>query len=212
MQHSDKRDEKDAVRSIHASLVIRASAEDNRTVREEAEACKERQDCQLKIDPRRSIVENVNSVKQRSDISSIFSSDSDDDIFSTFSSKSKTNALVSKSHVGNDDVQSLPFSRERSSITSVGQTQIPKTDFKLKNLFDSDDEDIFASTISVKKQEQESIRDKENVLRKVIQEPIISKKDESVLEKKEIVAKSPSTSKPRRVDIFGDDSDVDLFS
>ncbi|EJD74364.1 hypothetical protein LOAG_18312 [Loa loa] len=172
-QHSDKGDDKGEVKSIRASVVISANAEDNRTIKGKAEVRNERQDGELKIDPGKYIVENVNNVKQKSEISSIFSSDSDDDFFSAFSGISKTNALVSKLHVENDGIQSLPSSRERSSIISTSRTHTPKIGSKLKNLFDSDDEDIFASTISVEKQEQQSARDKGAVLRN---EAIIPKK------------------------------------
>uniref|UniRef100_A0A0R3S4M2 CAP-ZIP_m domain-containing protein n=1 Tax=Elaeophora elaphi TaxID=1147741 RepID=A0A0R3S4M2_9BILA len=213
LQHSGKSNGKDEVRSVH-SVVMTASAEDNQTVREKAEVYKERQGGQVKINAGKCTAENVSNSKQRNDINSIFSSDSDDDIFSTLSSNSKTNVLIPKSHIRNNDVQSLPFSRERSLITSASRTLTPKTDFKVKNLFDSDDEDIFASSILVKKRGQESVRDKEVVVGKVIQEAVIPKKDESVIEKKETVVprKKPSTSKPKRIDIFGDDSDGDLFN
>lgn len=207
LQNSDKNCDKDEMKSVEPSIV--ASAEDNRTIGEKAEACKERQSGQLKTDLK--VNENVNNLKQKNDISSIFSSDSDDDIFSTFSSRSKPNALVSKACVGNNGVQSLPSSRERSLITSANQPQT-KTD-KLRNLFDSDD-DLFVSSISVKEQEEKSARDKVVVSTKVIQEAIIPKKGESALEKKETVVprKELSASKPKRVDIFDDDSDGDLFS
>ncbi|VDK75440.1 unnamed protein product [Onchocerca ochengi] len=214
LQHSNKRNDNDEVKSISTSVIVSASAENNSTIGEKVEIHKERQDGQQKIDLAKRITDNVNNVKQRSDISSIFSSDSDDDIFSTFSNKSKTSAPVSKSQVRNENIQSLPSSREHPSITSESRTQAPKFDFKLKNLFDSDDEDIFASSISVKKQGQESTRNKEAILEKVIHETIIPKKDGSVLEKEETIVprRKLSTSKPKRVDIFGDDSDGDLFS
>ncbi|KAL3982958.1 hypothetical protein ACH3XW_49235 [Acanthocheilonema viteae] len=211
LENSGKNSNKDEVRSVHSSIAT-ASAEDNRTIGEIAEMYKERQDGQLKIDLEKRTTVNVNSLKQRNDINSIFSSDSDDDIFSTFSSRSETNAFVSKLHTGNNGVQSLPSSGERSLITSVSRSQTAKTDCKLKNLFDSDN-DLFASSISVKKQEQESARDKEATLTKVIQEAIIPKKNGSVLEKKETVVpgKKINASKAKRVDIFGDDSDSDIF-
>uniref|UniRef100_A0A183HSI8 CAP-ZIP_m domain-containing protein n=1 Tax=Onchocerca flexuosa TaxID=387005 RepID=A0A183HSI8_9BILA len=214
LQHSNKRDDNDEVKSISTSVVMNASAENNSIVGEKVELHKERQDSQLKIDLAKHITDNVNNIKHRSDISSIFSSDSDDDIFSTFSNKPKTSAPVSKSQVKNVNVQSLSSSREHPSITSESRTQAPKFDFKLKNLFDSDDEDIFASSISVKKPEQESIRNKEAILEKVIHETVIPKKDGSVLEKEETVVprRKLNTAKPKRVDIFGDDSDGDLFS
>ncbi|EJW88066.1 hypothetical protein WUBG_01023 [Wuchereria bancrofti] len=206
LQHSDKKDHNEKV--VRSVRVEDASTEDGRNIVGKAEVRKERQDDQLKIDSGKYITKNMNSVEQKSDINSLFSSDSDDDIFSTFSGKSKTNAFVSKSNVRNGDVQSLLFSRERSSTSRI---QALKSDFK--NLFDSDDEDIFGSTISVKKHEQKPAKDKEAFLEKVIQEAVITKKDGSVLEKKEaVVPRKLGSSRPKRVDIFGDDSDGDLFS
>ncbi|KAK6111343.1 hypothetical protein QQG55_43280 [Brugia pahangi] len=207
LQHSNKDHNEEVMRSVRAKD---ASTEDSRNIGEKAEVCEERQDDQLKIDSGKYITENINSVKQKSDINSIFSSDSDDDIFSTFSGKSKTNAFVSKSNVRNSDVQSLLFSRRRSSNMSASRVQALKSDFK--NLFDSDDEDIFGSTISVKKHEQKPAKDKEAFLEKIIQE-VITKKDGSVLEKKETVVPRKLSTRPKRVDIFGgDDSDSDVFS
>ncbi|KAM3725333.1 WASH complex subunit [Dirofilaria immitis] len=208
-QHSDKKVGSDKVKSISTSAIISASAEDNAAIRTKAEL---RQDSQLKMDLTKHIIDKVNNAKQRNDISSIFSSDSDDDIFS-FSNKSKTSAPVSKSQVRNEKLQSLPSSREHPSITSESRSQIPKFDSKLKNLFDSDDEDIFASSFSVKKQGQKSIRNREGILGKEIHETVIPKKDESVLEKREtVIPRKANTLKPKRADIFGDDSDGDLFS
>ncbi|VIO87642.1 Uncharacterized protein BM_BM12422 [Brugia malayi] len=206
LQHSNKDHNEEVMRSVRAKD---ASTEDSRNIGEKAEVCEERQDDQLKIDSGKYITENINSVKQKSDINSIFSSDSDDDIFSTFSGKSKTNAFVSKSNVRNNDVQSLLFSRGHSNM-SASRIQALKSDFK--NLFDSDDEDIFGSTISVKKHEQKPAKDKEAFLEKIIQE-VITKKDGSVLEKKETVVPRKLSTRPKRVDIFGgDDSDSDVFS
>ncbi|CAG9537518.1 unnamed protein product [Cercopithifilaria johnstoni] len=213
LQNSGKDNDKDEVESVHPSIVVTANVENNQTIEEEAEVCKGRQNDLLKIGLGKRVTDNVSSLKQRNDTNSIFSSDSDDDIFSTFSTRSKTNALVSKLQNGNDGVQSLLASRDGSLVTSASRSQIPKTDCKLKTLFDSDD-DLFASSIPVKKQERESGRDKEAVLAKVVQETIIPKKDESVLKKKEPIVprNKPSTSKPKRIEIFDDDSDGDLFN
>lgn len=207
MQNSGKSTDTDGLRSVYPSILAATSAGDNRTI--QTKIRKERHD-QLKIDLVKHVTENINNLKQGNGISSIFSSDSDDDIFSTFSNKSKTNTPVSKSYVGNNSVQSLPYTRDRSLITPANRAQTSKTDCKLKNLFDSDD-DLFVSPIPIRKQEQESARDKEAVLARVTQEAIIPKKEELTFEKKETVPKKKlSTSK--RIDIFDDDSDGDLFS
>ncbi|VDK88161.1 unnamed protein product [Litomosoides sigmodontis] len=209
LQNSGKHIDTDDLTSDHPSALTTTSAGDNQTI--QTKICKERQDGQLKVDLWKHVTENVNNLKQGNSISSIFSSDSDDDIFSTFSIKSKTNIPASKSCIGNNSVQSLPNPRNHSVSTPTSRAETSKTDCKFKNLFDSDD-DLFVNSIPIKKQGQESARDRV-ILARVTQEAIIPKKDELTLEKKETVLKKKlSTSKPKKVDIFDDDSDGDLFS
>uniref|UniRef100_A0A915PZX5 Uncharacterized protein n=1 Tax=Setaria digitata TaxID=48799 RepID=A0A915PZX5_9BILA len=215
LQQSNKKDNKNEVKSVPSS-VMSQNTEDGRIIEEQTDTCEGRRDLQLRIDSRQHISENVNNMKQRNDISSIFSSDSDDDIFSTFSSKPKRGESVSKPNiprVGKEEARPPLSVRERSLITSSNRAQTFKTSSELRNLFDSDDEDLFTSSIPTVKRQNQAARDIKSGNGEVIQEVITPKRNGPVGEKREAVAptEKQSNSKSKRIDIFSDDSDGDLF-
>lgn len=91
----------------------------------------------------------LSSVKGRIDVGSLFSSDSDDDIFSTFLNEQKT-PVVSSSHMFRDKQEETktpyPVGSHRAT-TANPPAEIINENLKPESLFDSDD-DIFASSTS----------------------------------------------------------------